>query len=307
MKEEKHGLSESLENVARIARATAWKRLIHAPIRYLTGQFFNKIIYPLTKAQKLVKARSFFGDEMVVALPAGSDIYFTGGKSHPSEINLAYFLLKQVKPGSEFADIGAHFGYFTLLATKLVGPNGRVHSFEPGANTFKILQINTSKRPNTQVSNSALSDQNGQLQFYEFPAYYSEYNTIDISQFDGKDWIKKYKPERIIVEAVAIDDLVSTISFNPDIIKMDVEGAENKVIKGGMQYFEHNAPIIIMEYLSASRGNDAHKKAVELLLSLGYHVNILKEKGELEVVSKESLDAYLECRGIDSDNIVLMK
>ena len=307
MKEKKHGLSESLENVARIARATAWKRFIHAPLRYITGQFFNKIIYPFSKEQKLVQAKTFFGVEMKVALPAGSDIYFTGGKSHPSEINLAYFLLKQVKPGSEFADIGAHFGYFTLLATKLVGPNGRVHSFEPGANTFKILQINTSKRPNTQVSNSALSDQNGQLQFYEFPAYYSEYNTIDISQFDGKDWIKKYKPERIIVEAVTIDDLVSTISFNPDIIKMDVEGAENKVIKGGMQYFEHNAPIIIMEYLSASRGNDAHKKAVELLLSLGYHVNILKEKGELEVVSKESLDAYLECRGIDSDNIVLMK
>jgi hypothetical protein len=115
MKEKKHGLSESLENVARIARATAWNRFIHSPLRYITGQFFNKIIYPFSKEQKLVQAKTFFGVEMKVALPAGSDIYFTGGKSHPSEINLAYFLLKQVKPGSEFADIGAHFGYFTSV------------------------------------------------------------------------------------------------------------------------------------------------------------------------------------------------
>ena len=86
MKEEKHGLSESLENVARIARATAWKRLIHAPIRYLTGQFFNKIIYPFSKEQKLVQAKTFFGVEMKVALPAGSDIYFTAGKSHPCRL-----------------------------------------------------------------------------------------------------------------------------------------------------------------------------------------------------------------------------
>jgi hypothetical protein len=57
MKEKKHGLSESLENVARIARATAWKRFIHAPLRYITSKFFNKIIYPFSKEQKLVKQR----------------------------------------------------------------------------------------------------------------------------------------------------------------------------------------------------------------------------------------------------------
>jgi hypothetical protein len=106
---------------------------------------------------------------------------------------------------------------------------------------------------------------------------------------------------------VTIDDLVSTIAFNPDIIKMDVEGAENKVIKGGMQYFEHNAPIIVMEYLSASRGNEPHKMAVEMLLSLGYRVYILKEKGALENVTIDRLDTYLESQGIDSDNIVLKK
>jgi hypothetical protein len=78
MKEKKHGLSESLENVARIARATAWNRFIHSPLRYITGQFFNKIIYPFSKEQKLVQAKTFFGVEMKVALPAGSDIYFTG-------------------------------------------------------------------------------------------------------------------------------------------------------------------------------------------------------------------------------------
>ncbi|HMT78479.1 MAG TPA: FkbM family methyltransferase [Saprospiraceae bacterium] len=307
MKEKKHGLSESLENVARIARATAWKRFIHAPLRYITGQFFNKIIYPFSKEQKLVQAKTFFGVEMKVALPAGSDIYFTAGKSHPSEINLAYFLLKEVKPGSEFADIGAHFGYFTLLAATLVGQNGRVHSFEPGTNTFSVLEMNSSRFSNIQAANTAISDESGQLQFYEFPTYYSEYNTVDISQFEDKDWIKKFRPEKIKVQAITIDDLVSTIAFKPNIIKMDVEGAEGKVIKGGMRYFKEEAPVIVMEYLSASRGNEPHKMAVEMLLSLGYRVYILKEKGALENVTIDRLDTYLESQGIDSDNIVLKK
>jgi hypothetical protein len=50
-----------------------------------------------------------------------------------------------------------------------------------------------------------------------------------------------------------------------------------------------------------------HKMAVEMLLSLGYRVYILKEKGALENVTIDRLDTYLESQGIDSDNIVLKK
>jgi hypothetical protein len=49
-----------------------------------------------------------------------------------------------------------------------------------------------------------------------------------------------------------------------------------------------------MEYLSASRGNEPHKTAVEMLLSLGLSVYILKEKGALENVTIDRLDTYLE-------------
>lgn len=76
---------------------------------------------------------------MNIALPASTDIYLTGGKSHDSEIRLAKFLIKNLNQGDNFVDIGAHYGYFTLLGAHLVGKGGRVF-FEPGKSTYSLLE-----------------------------------------------------------------------------------------------------------------------------------------------------------------------
>ena len=52
---------------------------------------------------------------------------------------------KYLKKGDVFVDVGAHIGYFTLLASKIVGPVGRVYAFEPNTNNFKLLQKNVKR------------------------------------------------------------------------------------------------------------------------------------------------------------------
>src|SRR3989344_2665787 len=72
---------------------------------------------------------------------------------------------KYLKKGDVFVDVGAHIGYFTLLASKIVGPVGRVYAFEPNTNNFKLLQKNVkrNKLNNVICINKAIADKNKNL------------------------------------------------------------------------------------------------------------------------------------------------
>lgn len=91
----------------------------------------------------------------------------------------------------------------------------------------------------------------------------------------------------------------------PNIIKIDVEGAEYAVIKGGCNYFKSYHPKIIMEYPAPERGNKMHQKAIHLLMEMGYDLRIINEEGGLEAI--HDLDKHLQKEKLESDNIVLMK
>ena len=68
-----------------------------------------------------------------------SSCVFVQGYYEPNQMS---FLCDQLKPGSVFVDIGAHFGLYTLLASKKVGPKGKVVALEPSDREFKRLQEN---------------------------------------------------------------------------------------------------------------------------------------------------------------------
>lgn len=59
MKEGRQQLSEELDKVEVLSTSSVMVRLMHAPLRYLCGQFFNKVIYPITKKEKVVRAFTF--------------------------------------------------------------------------------------------------------------------------------------------------------------------------------------------------------------------------------------------------------
>ena len=242
---------------------------------------------------------------MNIALPASTDIYLTSGKSHDSEIRLAKFLIKNLNQGDNFVDIGAHYGYFTLLGAHLVGESGRVFSFEPGKSTYSLLEKNTAEIPNINVFNLAVSDKSGLISFYEFPSMYSEYNSKDVAQFEKEDWFISAKPKRVDVEAITIDQIITDNKVLPAIIKMDVEGGEHDVIKGAMNYLAMNNTYLVMEYLASDRQNSNHKKAAELLRSIGYESHLINTEGT--IILTENIDLHFQLNNIDSDNIVFRK
>ena len=298
-------LFRQLDAVEKLAKAVKMRRLWAHPFRYVYAFIFRKWIYPITRKGVVQQVRTFFDLPMYLVLPASTDIYLTSGKPHPSEIRLARLLIQQLHPGDTFVDIGAHFGYFSLLASVLVGETGTVYAFEASRSTFQLLQKNTDHLTNIKIFNKAVSNSNENITFYQFPVMYSEYNSMEVGQFAKEGWFKKFKPEATEIEAITINQLILQHKITPQIIKIDVEGAEDKVIAGAQEALQTIHPFVVLEYLEPSRQNEAHRKAAKLLQLTGYQAYSIDEKGEL-VLCKD-IESYLAAQQLDSDNIVFVK
>lgn len=294
-----------LKTVERIAGLSKFRRMLNDPFKYLYAILYRTLVYPRTKSEKIVESELFFGERMKIALPAATDIYLTGGKSHPSEIRLARFLMLNLPDGGHFLDIGAHYGYFSLIAARSVGTGGLVQCLEPSAESYRILSANVDKLDNVTAYRMAVSDTTDKVTFYEFANLHSEYNSSTVKQFETEEWFRNAPPKEIVVEATTIDTIVRSQQFRPDVIKIDVEGAEDKVIRGGSAYFQASSPKIVLEYLEPARDNTPHKAALKMLRGCGYNSHAINDDGTLSRV--DDIDAYLKAKGLDSDNIVFLK
>lgn len=298
-------LIKKLEKVEKIAITSKFKRMMVNPFKYLNAIFFREVVYKRKKIEKEVICNTFFDTKMHLLLPSSTDIYLTGGKSHYSEIRLAKFLINNLAKGDVFVDVGAHYGYFSLLGSRIVEKKGKVYSFEASPSTYRVLSKNTQQKGNIKSYNLAVSDKEAKLKFYEFPNLYSEYNTLEIEQFKSEKWFAEFKPKEINVNSVILAKFLKNEKVYPKIIKIDVEGAELSVINGLSNYLSDFSPLIIMEYLSYKRGNKEHQEAEKKLNSLGYFSFLIDNLGNLQ--KQESISKYLEQHNLESDNIVFMK
>jgi hypothetical protein len=124
----------------------------------------------------LKKTKTFLDREMFVYLSDAdaSLLYFYGIFGHAglnfygSELSIIKFLIKNLKNDDIFYDIGANYGFYTILAQELI-TNGEIHSFEPNPNIFPLLVKNAQyeKFRNTFLNEIAISDKDGELEFYD--------------------------------------------------------------------------------------------------------------------------------------------
>lgn len=298
-------LLQHLASVEHFAKATKLQRILKDPLKYIYAIVFRDLWYKQTKKSKAILSRTFFGIPMHIDLPAGTEIYLSGGKAHVVEIKLARFLIHQLLPGHVFVDVGAHYGYFSLLASYLVGKTGKVLAFEAAPETFNTLQKNKHSFQQLKVHNQAISNTKAELVFYQFPNLYSEYNTFDVDQFKQEAWFKNNPPQAINISAQSLHHVLSEKQLHPQLIKIDVEGAEFEVIEGAVPYLQAYTPLVIMEYLSTARGNKSYKKAETLLQKLHYYPNQININGQLNPI--KDVAAYLDATGLETENIVFKK
>ena len=298
-------LLQKLADVERLAQGSRWQRLLNDPGKYLFALSFRELVYVRTRRARPAVITTFFGLPMQVLLPASTDLYLLGAKTHDSEVRLARLLMRYLKPGDTFVDVGGHFGYFTLLGARLVGPAGRVVAFEASRSTYAVLAANVAPQAHVTAHHLALSDRQEMVSFFEFPVLYNEFNTLDIEQFRHEKWFIKFPPEKIEVSAARLDDVVARDSLQPAVIKIDVEGAELKVIRGAADTLRRLRPLVVMEYIAPDRHNTAHREATALLRQLGYASFALASDGQMEPC--DDLDTYLAWHGLESANFAFRK
>lgn len=251
------------------------------------------------------QANTFWGDTFHVLLPAAADIYLCGGKTHDSEIRLAKYLIRHLQAHHIVIDIGAHFGYFTLLAAHLAA-SGKVYAIEAAEHTFSVLSQNVASKKNITALHHAMSDYIGEFSFYEFPILYSEYNSLDRDQYRHESWFADIHITETNIPCTTIDHFCNQKHITPDFIKIDVEGAEDKVVEGAASLLAAHNTVVSVEYIRPKNdtGSSAHQRAFDKLVSLGKKPHLIDTHGQLFSVS--NMDDYFSKSSSDSENVIFL-
>lgn len=143
------------------------------------------------------------------------------------EAEYAQAVLDRVRPGDRVLDIGAHLGLFTLLFADRVGPAGRVVACEPNPRSRALLEatLRLNDLPQADVVPVAVTDAVGAVTF-SLAADESALASGDGAPGPGDD------AERIEVAATTVDALAEERDLRPDVLKVDVEGFEPRVLDG---------------------------------------------------------------------------
>ena len=188
-------------------------------------------------------------------------------------------ILSLVKPDTVMLDIGANIGFYSIRVAQKA-TSGRVIAFEPDPGNYAMLHKNLALNNlmNVTTFNIALSDKNDTLRLYKHP-----FNVGDYRLYDDGDFV-----EYINVPALRIDDVVDV---QVDLIKIDVQGYEYFVLKGGRNLLARDKPIVVSEFWPRGLYNSGANPDdyLTLMQYLGYSVSQIDE--EKKVVVETTYDA----------------
>lgn len=157
-------------------------------------------------------------------------------------------------PGQTVYDIGAHAGFYTLLAGRLVGRSGSVLSFEPDPRNVARLQshVELNRLGNVRVIAAAVGSSTGTAGMVFSPSSYENRLSDGAAQR---------------VQCYSLDDAVSQLGLPlPDCVKIDTEGAEADVLRGAARTLTAVRPTIFL----ATHSPELHHECARILRELGY-------------------------------------
>ncbi len=181
------------------------------------------------------------------------------------DVHDARALFADVRAGSVFLDVGAYFGYYSLLAARR---GASVHAFEPVGENFTLLETQRGLNSLAQVQahRVALSDAVGQANFVLPDAENRGRGRLA----GGVAGAKMEQVEMTTLDAFAERTGLSRL----DALKVDVEGAEIKVLAGGRETLRRFRPTILIELNPSclERFGASEAELLEALRALGYEI-----------------------------------
>ncbi|MEL6866451.1 MAG: FkbM family methyltransferase [Bacteroidota bacterium] len=220
-----------------------------------------------------IKVKLFFGVHFSIDLPAHADIFLYCAKVSPSDLLLQQYLNNFLQEERVFFDIGASIGYYSLLVSKLLDNSGKIIAVEPSKIAFSILQDNTVGHRNIQLFNLAIGDANKSCTIHEFPTRYNEYNTLQVDDFiKGSKWFAGNQPTQRNIQMKRLDRLIEELNVVPDLIKVDIEGSEERLVSGMLKTLSQYQPDLIFRYWPVNRSAATQLATFKKLQHWGYEI-----------------------------------
>jgi FkbM family methyltransferase len=232
--------------------------------------FFTKLLVPnLPNRSSFNFKYGKFIDVSIKKWPSGYFDLFVYGEMEKQEV---YFWKKFINKGDIVIDVGANYGYWTMVASKLVGENGKVLSFEPIESTFKVLESNitASKLNNVLLYSLGLSNVNTKTTFN-----LSSEDEIGAQTSQGGQSIVNWD----LVQNVELVTLDSIYNGKVKLVKIDIEGGELFALKGMEELLKLHQPFITFEWnVLTAEPMDYHPvDIISYLESLDYTIRIVSE------------------------------
>ncbi|RJP71769.1 MAG: FkbM family methyltransferase [Comamonadaceae bacterium] len=267
-------LLDQLEQHVQRNTGNRLQRTLRAPLRLPTSKALEKYCRMTGSTCKL-QARLFWDEHMNVVFPEiVSCFLYRYGFFEP---DLTRIVIHSVNPGDVVFDIGTHFGYYSLLASHLVGLQGQVHSFEPTQHTYEVVRSNVSTKGNVKLNNVAAWSETTQLKFKDYGMTMSAFNSLYEAKLEDAV-AKKLQPTEYTVSAISIDEYVETNRLKPTFIKIDAENAEHDILLGMKRTLNDIRPLVTLEVGDVKAGNYKDSaSAVRLLIQHGYRAKEWKD------------------------------
>ncbi|HUS19096.1 MAG TPA: FkbM family methyltransferase [Terriglobales bacterium] len=201
-------------------------------------------------------------------------------------MSLSKFSALHIKRGQQVIDIGAHAGVTASVFSCCVGPKGRVDAFEPNPALRESLELARARNrwKNIFLHYEAISDSEGELEFFKDDRSIATASTFNPNHVRREMQVHGAQFSSIKVTTTTLDKFCERQNTGPHFMKIDVEGAEDTVIQGGLATIRKHLPIIWFEcWCGQEQGKPVNNRLshIETLPTLGYklHVATVIEKG----------------------------
>lgn len=177
------------------------------------------------------------------------------------ELDKQVLFSKYLKPGMTVYDVGANVGFYSLLSSLLVSETGKVYSFEPLPANISYLKkhIELNNLKNVSIVENAVCNKVSTVRFN-----FGDNRSAGFISNDGE----------IEVETISIDEFIRQGNPSPDIIKMDIEGAEYEALLGAKELLKSKKPVIFL----ATHSAELRAKCLKLLAEFSYTVSSIENK-----------------------------
>jgi FkbM family methyltransferase len=247
-------------------------------VRHFSGKGIER--FPVVSRTYRFLTRHLLGEDIISVNVQGQKMYVNAAfgltlqsaGTYMSEKSMVSLFTGLVMEGMTVVDVGAHFGYYTLLAARAVGNKGKVFCFEPEPSNYALLlkNIQENNYNNVVPVQKAVTNTTGPIKLF-------------IAKDPSGHSIARDNPHQrsIVVDSITLDEFFTGREHPIHITKIDVEGAEMAVLKGMSNIIAKNHQLNVFTEFSPgalTRTGSSPTEYFRLLTDCGFQVYLIDEQ-----------------------------